>query len=255
VQVPAVRGKNEGFAIEKRFPAAVLESCIQPGTVALTFDDGLTPATRNRLLPFLRKHRLPATFFIIGNTLDPTHWAYRDNVAAVEEAVRDGHIVANHSFTHPDLTAVDAEEVELQVQTGSDAIKKIIGVEPTFFRPPMGAVNDKVLKQLKSMGQHVVGWNCNSDDWKGQKSMIVPNILLELDRARPVPLRLRRATKEKGGAAAFGTGFVMLLHEPQFDEQVMLDVLNVLGVNKLKVVPLDECLGVKPYHWAGEVER
>ena len=177
-----------GFAINKRFPMGVVEACREPGTVTLTFDDGMTPRAMQRLLPFLKEHNLPATIFLIGNTLDPSHWNYRENVKAVEMAAKDGHIIASHSWSHPDMTSLPSDEaVKDELLKTMKVIEHVIGAYPRYFRPPMGATDDRLLRICKELGLTVVGWNINTEDWKNPPEMVIQNVREELDRARPVP--------------------------------------------------------------------
>jgi peptidoglycan-N-acetylglucosamine deacetylase len=126
--------------------------------VALTFDDGPVADTR-RLLQVLEREDAPATFFMVG-----------DNVAArpeIAEAVVDGgHLVANHTWNHPQLTTLDDAEVRDELRRTQDAITDATGFTPFLLRPPYGDVDDRVRSLATRTGLDVVLWSLDSRDWE-----------------------------------------------------------------------------------------
>ncbi len=126
--------------------------------VALTFDDGPDPRSTPALLDLLRAERVPATFFCIGR-----------NVTAQPELtarfVREGHLLANHTYSHSNATNFFGVEklVEEMTRTQS-AIRDAAGVTPAFFRPPMGLSNPRVFKAATAVGLRVIGWTARGFD-------------------------------------------------------------------------------------------
>lgn len=126
--------------------------------VALTFDDGPDNQSTPELLDLLRAERVPATFFCIGR-----------NVAAQPELtariVREGHLLANHTYSHSNATNFFGVEklVEEMTRTQS-AIRDAAGVTPAFFRPPMGLSNPRVFKAATAVGLRVIGWTARGFD-------------------------------------------------------------------------------------------
>ena len=126
--------------------------------VALTFDDGPDNQSTPELLDLLRAERVPATFFCIGR-----------NVTAQPELtariVREGHLLANHTYSHSNATNFFGVEklVEEMTRTQS-AIRDAAGVTPAFFRPPMGLSNPRVFKAATAVGLKVIGWTARGFD-------------------------------------------------------------------------------------------
>ncbi|WP_407319876.1 polysaccharide deacetylase family protein [Isoptericola halotolerans] len=128
--------------------------------VALTFDDGPVADTR-RLLRILERKDAPATFFLVG-----------DNVAArpeVAQAVVDGgHLVANHTWNHPQLTTLDDAEVRDELRRTQDAVTDATGFTPFLLRPPYGDVDGRVRSLATRTGLDVVLWSLDSRDWESR---------------------------------------------------------------------------------------
>ncbi|MDO8147772.1 polysaccharide deacetylase family protein [Isoptericola sp. b515] len=126
--------------------------------VALTFDDGPVAQTE-RLLQILDRKDAPATFFMVG-----------DNVARnpqIARAVADaGHLVANHSWSHPQLTTLDDAEVREELRSTSDAIREATGSTPFLLRPPYGDVDGRVRTLATRSGLDVMTWNLDTLDWQ-----------------------------------------------------------------------------------------
>ncbi|WP_277212673.1 polysaccharide deacetylase family protein [Isoptericola croceus] len=131
--------------------------CRKDKCVALTFDDGPVPDTE-RLLRILDRKNAPATFFMVG-----------DNVAArpgiARAVVERGHLVANHTWNHPQLTTLDDGEVRDELRRTQDAITDATGFTPFLLRPPYGAVDGNVRTLATRTGLDIVLWNLDSDDW------------------------------------------------------------------------------------------
>lgn len=129
--------------------------CSKAKCVALTFDDGPGEYTE-RLLDDLKRADARATFFMLGQNVKP----YRD---LVRRMALEGHEVANHSWSHPQLTALSPAGVRSQVRRTNQAIKEASGVEPKMFRPPYGATNAMVAKAA-AMPQ--ILWSVDTLDWR-----------------------------------------------------------------------------------------
>ncbi|MCA2227704.1 polysaccharide deacetylase family protein [Nonomuraea aurantiaca] len=128
--------------------------CRQVKCVALTFDDGPSPYTP-RLLQYLARYRARATFFVVGQNV-----IARPGV--VRGAVRAGHEVGNHSWSHRDLTGLSARGVRADLARTDQAIRKATGVTPTLVRPPYGAFDRVVRRQSP---HPLVLWSVDTLDW------------------------------------------------------------------------------------------
>ncbi|MDV6378100.1 polysaccharide deacetylase family protein [Sporosarcina sp. GW1-11] len=124
--------------------------------IALTFDDGPDPRFTKKVLETLQKYNVKATFFMLGNRVEE----YPNIAKAVAEA---GHEIGNHSWNHPPLTRLTDEELHDEVQSTEDIILQATGQHATVFRPPYGAVNQRVRESSKLP---VVLWNVDTLDWE-----------------------------------------------------------------------------------------
>jgi len=107
--------------------------------VSLTFDDGPNlgdDTTMNDMLDILEKYNIPASFFLIGNKITP------ENTPVIKRAFDMGCDIQNHSWTHPFMAELNAEQIMDEYNKCDDAIIKITGVRPTLFRPPYINVSD-----------------------------------------------------------------------------------------------------------------
>ncbi|WP_170321959.1 polysaccharide deacetylase family protein [Acrocarpospora pleiomorpha] len=131
-------------------------NCALATCVALTFDDGPGPNTA-RVLEALGDNR--ATFFTVGSNA-----AVRPELLA---RMRErGHEVANHTWTHRDLTTLPENRVYDQLSRTQSFIKGITGNRPTLVRAPYGAIDPKVTDVARELGLAVVQWNVDPKDWR-----------------------------------------------------------------------------------------
>ncbi len=124
--------------------------------VAIGFDDGPwtdTPA----FVTMLERNHARATFFMIGRQITSA-----DRALLLRE-LRDGDVLGDHTFTHPDLTL--SGEVRSQLQRTIDVIRALSGYTPCVFRPPYGAYDRSVLETARSLGLSTVLWNVDPTDW------------------------------------------------------------------------------------------
>jgi peptidoglycan-N-acetylglucosamine deacetylase len=76
-----------------------------------------------------------------------------------------GHVVGNHTWTHPDLTQLTVFQVRDQLQRTSEEMRAITGVSPSIFRPPGGNFNETVQSVAASLGLSTIVWNVDPRDW------------------------------------------------------------------------------------------
>lgn len=123
--------------------------------VALTFDDGPSAYTPI-VLDTLEKYDAVATFFVVGNRVS----GYR---SYVERAYNMGCEIGTHTYDHAWLDQLSASEIKKEIQKGSDAIVKSIGIAPTLMRPPGGCVNSTV---KSNVGLPMILWSVDTRDWE-----------------------------------------------------------------------------------------
>jgi peptidoglycan/xylan/chitin deacetylase (PgdA/CDA1 family) len=130
------------------------------GIVALTFDAGAEAGTAApQVIQVLRERGVHATFFLSGN------WVSKYPALATEIMI-DGHEIANHSLTHPDLTKLADNQVVFELDYTDQVVWDTLGVHTRpYFRPPFGARNRRVLDVAAASGFRSVFWTLDSGDW------------------------------------------------------------------------------------------
>ena len=146
----------------------------KPWQIALTFDDGPNDPDTHRLLEVLAKHRVRATFFMIGRFVKQ-----RPEIARAVAAA--GHLVGNHTMTHPLLMIRRPKVVRQELRDCNDALEDALGVPVRWFRPPHGGRRPDVLRAARELGLTPVLWNAMGYDWKRTTADAVEqNILTQL---------------------------------------------------------------------------
>jgi peptidoglycan/xylan/chitin deacetylase (PgdA/CDA1 family) len=136
--------------------------CRRVKCVALTFDDGPGPYTK-RLLAMLRKEKVHATFFSVGEMV-----AARPGVE--KQIAKEGHEIGNHSWSHPALPKLTSTAILSQLDRTARTIAKATGTKPTLVRPPYGAYTTRVRKLIGGEHDPVVLWSVDPLDWKYRNS-------------------------------------------------------------------------------------
>lgn len=188
--------------------------------VALTFDDGPMPQQTEKVLTILNKYDAKATFFCIGNRI-------KGNEALIKEIHKEGHLIGNHSYSHSNLfDLMNTRQMVNELQSGNNEIKKVIGKDPLFFRPPFGVTTPYLAKACRILNFDVIGWNVRSlDTTIKDKQKLVERII---KRIQP--------------------GSILLFHDTvEGIELVLEEILNYLKQNNYKVVELDKLIQRKPY--------
>ncbi len=126
--------------------------------LALTYDDGPNDPHTLRLLEVLERHNVRATFFLIGRFA-------RQRPDIVREVVKAGHVVGNHTFTHPHLTFKSEAEIRKELADCRAALQDVIGEHSNLFRPPFGGRRPAVLRIVRELSLEPVMWNVTGYDW------------------------------------------------------------------------------------------
>lgn len=130
----------------------------------LTFDAGYENGCTEKILDTLQKHDVKAAFFLVGNYL-------QKNADLVRRMVAEGHIVGNHTMTHPDMSAItDKEAFQKELAGLEELFTEVTGKElPKFYRPPQGIYSEENLKMAQELGYKTVFWSLAYKDWDNDK--------------------------------------------------------------------------------------
>lgn len=141
--------------------------------VALTFDDGPNPGFTPQILAILKRYHVQATFFDLGRLVE----LYPD---LVRQEIADGHIVGDHTRSHPYLPGLSLKAIKAQIAQTSDAIERATGTRPLFFRPPYGSVSSDTLTAINSFGMTTVIWDDEARDWSIPGTSVIVSRILNL---------------------------------------------------------------------------
>ncbi len=130
----------------------------------LTFDAGYENGYTDEILDVLKQHGVKAAFFLVGDYLER-------NGDLVRRMVEEGHIVGNHTASHPDMSKIsDKDAFSKELQEVESLFREITGKElPKFYRPPQGVYSQSNLEQAKELGYRTVFWSLAYADWDNNK--------------------------------------------------------------------------------------
>ena len=132
--------------------------------IYLTFDCGFEAGYTEKMLDILKKHNVKSTFFVVGNYLTSSP----DIVKRME---KEGHIVANHTYSHPDMSKISDEKSFKEELLKTEAeYEKITGKKmQKFYRPPRGKFSENNLKMANNLGYKTIFWSLAYVDWYQDK--------------------------------------------------------------------------------------
>jgi peptidoglycan-N-acetylglucosamine deacetylase len=134
--------------------------------IYLTYDDGPNDPHTLKLLEVLAKHRVRATFFMIGRFVHQ-----RPDIArAVAQA---GHVIGNHTFTHPLLIFKSAAQTRTQLVDCRQVLQDATGKHSNLFRPPFGGRRPATLRVARGLGLQTVMWNVTGYDWNAPPAAVI----------------------------------------------------------------------------------
>jgi peptidoglycan-N-acetylglucosamine deacetylase len=190
-------------------------NCETGRCLALTFDDGPNPITTLRVLSVLEKEHVHASFFVIGSRV-------RGNEALLRRMHADGDEIGDHSWTHPDFTTLKPAQIRQQISLTQQTIAAAGVPAPTLFRPPYGAVDQKVINNVPLT---IMFWNEDPRDWAA-------------DSPRQV---------EKAVIASAHPGGVVDMHDIyQVTASSLGPIIKKLKAEHYSFVTVSQLLGLKP---------
>ncbi len=143
----------------RRYDAAYLGNS-EEKVLYLTFDAGYENGCTAKILDVLKKHKVPAAFFLVGNYI-------QKNADLVRRMVDEGHIVGNHTMHHYDMSELSQEAAFAKELTDLEAVfQETTGKAlPKYYRPPRGTYSQENLEMAKKLGYKTVFWSLAYVDW------------------------------------------------------------------------------------------
>jgi cellulose synthase/poly-beta-1,6-N-acetylglucosamine synthase-like glycosyltransferase/peptidoglycan/xylan/chitin deacetylase (PgdA/CDA1 family)/spore germination protein YaaH len=136
-----------------------------PNEVSLSFDDGPDPDWTPKILDILKEKNVKGTFMLIGAEA-------AENIGLMQRLVREGNEVGNHTYTHPDISIISPQQLDLQVRLTERLFASKLDVQPLYFRPPYDVdeepeTDDQAapIVPIQDQGYIVIGNKIDTDDW------------------------------------------------------------------------------------------
>ncbi|WP_461811010.1 polysaccharide deacetylase family protein [Faecalimonas sp.] len=150
---------NASFDELKQYDAYYAEPTKEK-VLYLTFDAGFENGNTSAILDALKKHKAPATFFVVGNFL-------KTSPDLVKRIVNEGHIVGNHTLNHPNMSKLSSkEEFQKEIYGVEDLYKKITKkTMKKLYRAPQGKYSTQNLQMAKDLGYKTFFWSLAYVDW------------------------------------------------------------------------------------------
>ena len=128
--------------------------------IYLTFDCGYENGYTEKILDALKKHHAPAAFFVVGHMIESAPDIVRRMAA-------EGHVVGNHTFHHPDMSAISQQDAfQKELDSLAELYRQTTGKPLSrFYRPPQGKYSEENLKQAQALGYKTVFWSLAYVDW------------------------------------------------------------------------------------------
>ena len=126
----------------------------------ITFDAGYENGYTEKILDVLKKHQVKAAFFLVGNYIETSP-------ELVKRMVEEGHLVGNHTYTHPDMSSISTiGSFEKELKQLEEKYREVTGKEmKKYYRPPQGKYSEANLKMASDMGYKTVFWSLAYVDW------------------------------------------------------------------------------------------
>lgn len=172
-------------------------------TLALTFDDGPNPAITPKLLELLDRYNAKATFFLVGRHV-------RQSTALVKEMSARGHLLGNHTETHPNLFFCGPAETRSELLRCSEAIGQATWDEPRWFRPPYGFRSPWLGALVQQQRMRMVMWTLIPGDWRPK-----PLDWL-IDRMKPIAAHAQALPPKGKPLPRPSFGDVLCLHDGHY---------------------------------------
>ncbi len=140
--------------------------------LAMTFDDGPHPVNTPKLLDLMKARNIKGTFFLVGERV-------KMHPEIVRRILAEGHEIANHTWTHPNLQKISDAQLRSEFQRTADAIWDAAQYRPHLMRPPFGSTNKRIEDLIyNEFGYSSITWSVDPNDWKRPGVQVVANRLI-----------------------------------------------------------------------------
>jgi peptidoglycan-N-acetylglucosamine deacetylase len=171
--------------------------------LALTFDDGPNPSITPKLLDLLDRHRAKATFFLVGKYV-------RESPELVREISARGHLLGNHTDTHPNLFFCGPAETRSELLRCSEAIGQATWEEPRWFRPPFGFRSPWLGALVQQQRMRTVLWTLIPGDWRAKPADWL------IDRMKPIAAHAQALPPKNKPSPQPSPGDILCLHDGDY---------------------------------------
>jgi cellulose synthase/poly-beta-1,6-N-acetylglucosamine synthase-like glycosyltransferase/peptidoglycan/xylan/chitin deacetylase (PgdA/CDA1 family) len=207
-----------------------------PKELAISFDDGPDAKWTPKILDILKRKNVKGTFMVIGSDA-------AENVSVLQRIYREGHEIGNHTWTHPDISEISAQHLDLEVKLTGRLFASKLGVQPLYFRPPYDIdeepdTDDQAapVVNIQRDGYTIIGNKIDTDDWnenpRKTPQEIAQSVLAQLDTMKVKP-QFR--------------GSIILMHDGGGNRQATVDALPVLidalRAHEYTLVPVSALMG------------
>lgn len=149
--------------------------------IALTFDDGPHATQTPEILRILRHHGARATFFVIGENIP---W----NRDVLRRIAAEGHVVGNHSYTHPQLDLISTPRVRAELEQTCELVAKELGAPPRVARAPYGRWHGPSLEICAQLQMEPFQWDIDTLDWDHRDQAFIEKTVLRKAHAGAIVL-------------------------------------------------------------------
>ncbi|WQF85099.1 Putative chitin-binding, type 1, NodB domain, glycoside hydrolase/deacetylase, beta/alpha-barrel [Colletotrichum destructivum] len=214
-------------------------SCVNPGDVALTYDDGPASYT-NDLLDLLKKYNAKATFMITGNNnakgeIDDAAFPW---VSTIKRMYADGHQIASHTWSHADLCKITSAQRRDEMYKLEMAIRNIIGVIPTYMRPPYSSCTAECgcEDDMRALGYSIIYFDLDTADYLHDSPTEIQQSKDIVDQS----ISVKPATTDN---------FLVIGHDIHQQTVYNLTEYMLQKFQGKKMVTVGECLGDPKANW------